>query len=101
MEYPAAALWKVKKTWLSGMSPAAVAFASACSAEGEVVVAGGAVGVVVVVPLAVGAVVFVELPHPARARSAARAMTFRMVSSFPVIAETRLNAGDQVLLRNS
>src|SRR5436190_7680512 len=100
-EYPAAELRKVKKTWLSGMSPAAVAFASACSADGEAVVAGGAEGVVVVVPLTLGAVVFVELPHPARTRSAARTTAFRTVSWFLAGAEARLNAGGQVLLRNA
>src|SRR3954453_8850376 len=102
-EKPAAELRKTKKTWLSGMSPAAALFASACSAEGEVVVAGGAedAGVVGVVPLAVRPVVLVELPHPARTKTAARTRAFRTVSWFLAGAEARLNADGQVLLRNS
>src|SRR5437588_8442490 len=36
IDHPAAASWKTRKTWLSGMSPVAAEAASACSAPGPV-----------------------------------------------------------------
>src|SRR2546423_3821718 len=85
IEYPALGLWNVRKTWLSGMSPAAADCASACRAPGVVeLLALGAVTVPVeelVEPWAgVGAAACFE-PQPATASSppAARSKSGRRI----------------------
>jgi hypothetical protein len=73
IDHPAP-LRNTRKTWLSGMSPVAAAFASACRAPDDgaaLVVAGGAV-VAAGVTVAVVDVVAEELPQPASKRGQVR-----------------------------
>src|SRR5207302_8694569 len=87
--------------WLSGMSPAAAAFASACSAPGppgcDVVleeVAGR--GLLAACVLVAGATLWLEVPQPAAATSANRIagvrVSRRMLSVSRREPEPRLNA---------
>src|SRR4051794_3398990 len=100
IEYAAAAFANVRKTWLSGMSPAAAALASACSALGEPL----AVPPVAVV-VGAAAVVVVETrfdrweppPHPAVTASAApratvTAMRLIMGPACAAMPDVRLTA---------
>src|SRR4051812_2256048 len=68
-EYPATGFRNTRNTWLSGMSPAAVAFASACNAAGlfAVIVAVLTAAVAVVVVTVAGGVArrLDEPPQPA------------------------------------
>src|SRR5581483_975316 len=93
----ARALWKTRKTWLSGMSPAAAAFASACNAPGlpaAVVVGAADGGVVACAVTGVVAAVWLVPPHPASATTRATdARTIRLMLAVSRQApETRLNA---------
>ena len=79
IEYPAAEFRKVRKTWLSGMSPVAAAFASACSAPADAVLPAAVVATgVVVVTDVVGVAVFVA-PQPATTRAASSDTALRRI----------------------
>src|SRR5438552_1775582 len=74
IEYAAAASRKLMNTWLSGMSPVAAEFASACNADGAELVlawADAVVALAVIEPVTLGARLLLE-PQPAINSAAAK-----------------------------
>src|SRR5436309_7073931 len=74
IEYAAAASRKLMNTWLSGMSPVAAEFASACKADAAelvVVLADTVADLVAVRPVSLGVLLLLE-PQPATSSAAAK-----------------------------